>query len=157
MKKIKFITIIAGALLTGSMLLSCEDYLDKAPESEISDSDVYSKFNTFQGFIEDIYQCVVDVANRDIHGMGNWNWGDDVVGAQGKRMGDFAINGDYMTWRDTDVSPFFAGSKQTGNGESGNGRSKRGYWDHGWLGIRKANMALANLDQLVEPYGSASL
>ena len=155
--RMSFIRNILRIFILGCVLTACEDYLDKAPEADIADEDVYRKFISFQGFVEDIYQCVVDIANRDIHGMSNWNWGDDVVGAQSKRMGDFAINGDYMKWRDTDISPFFAGSRSTGNGEMGNGRSKRGYWDHGWLGIRKANMALANLDNMVESYGSGTL
>lgn len=140
-----------------ALFSSCEDYLDKSPDSDITDADVYQKFVSYQGFVEDIYQCIVDLANRDVHGMSSWNWGDDVVGYNTKRMGDFALNGDYLTWTDTDVSPFYAGISSTDNAESGNGRSKRGYWDHGWLGIRKANMAIANIDMLVEPYGSASL
>ncbi len=156
MKKM-FKTNIFWSFLVLALFSSCEDYLDKSPDSDITDADVFQKFVTYQGFVEDIYQCIVDLANRDKDGMSNWNWGDDVVGYTTKRMGDFALNGNYFTWTDTDVSPFYAGQSSTDNGESGNGRSKRGYWDHGWLGIRKANMAIENIDMMVEAYGSASL
>lgn len=155
--KYSIINILSLLILT-IVFVGCEEYLDKAPEANITDDDVYKKFSSYQGFVEDMYQCVVDVANKDVHGMGNWNWGDDLVGVNEKRMGIFSLSSDYLTqWKDADVSPFFAGTKSTGNAEVGNGRTKRGYWDHGWLGIRKANMALTNIDKLVEPFGNGTI
>ncbi|MBW6481196.1 MAG: hypothetical protein K0B37_17340, partial [Bacteroidales bacterium] len=39
---------------------SCEDYLDKAPEASISEKDAYGNFRSFQGFVEELYNCVMD-------------------------------------------------------------------------------------------------
>ncbi len=83
--KYSIINILSLFILTIGFV-GCEEYLDKAPEANITDDDVYKKFSTYQGFVEDMYQCVVDIANRDVHGMGNWNWGDDLVGVAEKRM-----------------------------------------------------------------------
>ena len=45
-----------GALLLGLFLAtSCEDYLDQSPEAAITENDVFSKFVTFQGYVDDIY------------------------------------------------------------------------------------------------------
>jgi starch-binding outer membrane protein, SusD/RagB family len=145
-------------LLIG-LVTSCEDYLDKAPDADITDEDVFSRFSTYQGFVEDMYNCIVDVANRDVHGMGNWNWGDDVTGVSSHRMGNFTHNSDYLgQWKNNDSSPFWASPPITTQpGDAGNNRSRRGYWSHGWLGIRKANMALENIDKLLEVSGSGSL
>ena len=68
-----FSIVLAGLILT----TSCEDYLDKAPEVNITEKDVFSKFISFQGFVEDLYQCVVDVTLCTDATM-NFNWGDDV-------------------------------------------------------------------------------
>jgi len=76
------------ALVLPIAFSSCEDYLDKAVDAEITEDDVFRKFVTFQGFAEDMYQCVVDIANRDIDGMNNWNWGDEFLpGIHTERMG----------------------------------------------------------------------
>ncbi len=140
---------------------ACEDYLDKSPDADISEEDVFKKFYTFQGYVEDIYQCLVCIGNRDVDGMGVWNFGDDVVGYN--RLTGIGLTGNYYEWAgDTNSSLWLSGgnaSDLTGNKDvsAGTGRAKRGYWDHGWLGIRKANIALENLDLLVEPFGDATI
>jgi len=56
-KILKFLGIIMmGFILT----TSCEEYLNKAPEINVTDDYVLGKFLTFQGFIEDLYQGVTD-------------------------------------------------------------------------------------------------
>ena len=44
---------LAALLLLGTA--SCSDYLDKAPESEVSDKDAFKNFTNFQGFTEELY------------------------------------------------------------------------------------------------------
>lgn len=46
-----FILIIFG---------SCEDYLDKAPESTLSENEIFGSFFSFQGFVEELYNCICD-------------------------------------------------------------------------------------------------
>ena len=48
------------SLALGITFPSCEDYLDKEPESTLSETDAYKNFRNFQGFIEEIYNCIPD-------------------------------------------------------------------------------------------------
>ena len=56
-------------------MTSCEDYLDKAPESSVNPEDAFKNFRNFQGFTEELYYCIPDFA----HGYWNnsFNWGED--------------------------------------------------------------------------------
>lgn len=38
--------------------VSCSDYLDKAPEADIAPTEPYKNYTNFQGFIEEIYNCI---------------------------------------------------------------------------------------------------
>ena len=40
-------------------LFSCEDYLEKEPESIVSEEVAFSNFTNFQGYIEEIYNCIL--------------------------------------------------------------------------------------------------
>ena len=60
MKKIiSIIFSIAAAFAIVSLTISCEDYLDKAPESSISETDAFGNFTSFQGFVEQLYNVVI--------------------------------------------------------------------------------------------------
>ena len=76
--KLKISAILTGAFLAlsaGTVLTSCEDYLDKDPDSTVDAQDAFKDFNNFQGFIEEIYNCV---PNKNIHYWScTWNLGDD--------------------------------------------------------------------------------
>ena len=56
-------------------MTSCEDYLDKSPESTVSEEDAFKNFRNFQGFIEEIYNCIPD--KEKCNYCTSWNWGDD--------------------------------------------------------------------------------
>lgn len=61
MKKIYKSLIIGGGILFLIFgLASCEAYLDKAPESTISEVEAFKNFTNFQGYIEEIYNCIPD-------------------------------------------------------------------------------------------------
>ncbi|MDE5871480.1 MAG: hypothetical protein K2H22_06040 [Muribaculaceae bacterium] len=63
MKKIKYnIFILLAALLACGSFSSCTDYLDKAPESEISEDEAFKNFKNFQGFVEEMYFCLPNIA-----------------------------------------------------------------------------------------------
>lgn len=67
------------ALAAGSVLMmaSCEDYLDKNPESNVNKEDAFKNFNNFQGYIEEIYNCIPDKAK--CNWTTSWNLGDDEI------------------------------------------------------------------------------
>ena len=66
-----YITLIMGVL----GVISCTDYLDKSPLADIDPDDVYKNFKNFQGFTEELYNCIPLVSASDYHN--NWNFGED--------------------------------------------------------------------------------
>ena len=64
MKKI-YNKFIMGCMMAGVTLFSasCTDYLDKSADSDVSPEAAYQNFTNFQGFVEEIYNCIPDKAN----------------------------------------------------------------------------------------------
>lgn len=60
MKRTYIRTLFYGGLLSLCCLgmTSCEDYLDKAPESSVNPNDAFKNFRNFQGFTEELYYCI---------------------------------------------------------------------------------------------------
>ena len=53
----RLITILCVPVLFILLLASCvEDYLDKAPESGLTEADVFSKYENFKKFFDGIYE-----------------------------------------------------------------------------------------------------
>src|SRR5690554_7914422 len=63
MKKIK-IHIIGAFLLATTGLMSCEDYLDKAADTIISEDEAFQNFRNFQGYTEELYNGIVDFSKN---------------------------------------------------------------------------------------------
>ena len=57
MKHINNIIGIA-ALSLALGLTSCTDYLDKTPDSDVNPETAFKNFTNFQGFVEEIYNCI---------------------------------------------------------------------------------------------------
>jgi hypothetical protein len=137
-------------LLPGILgLVSCEDYLDKSPQSEISSTEAYKNFKNFQGFTEELYNCIPLVSSSDYHN--NWNFGEDEYWESSEtRLLAYAIDqGDYWGWNTKAYSWF----KTVGDGDYtySQTRSDKGkLWGLSWYGIRKANIGIANLDKLTD-------
>lgn len=125
-------------LLMGLSLGSCEEYLDKAPEASISEKDVFGNFNSFQGFVEEMYNCIADphkaLAGNIYHNM---------------LMADEVLSNAPLFWDDGDYwfdqSRFLTGSVNTGVGTM----SKR-IWPLAWYAIRKANLGLSKLELMTD-------
>jgi SusD family. len=147
MKIYKSITRYLGILVIGGLLstVSCVDYLDKAPEVDLAAEDVYSSFTRFQGFMEDIYQCVVDVTHASSAEM-SWNFaGDELLCTQGAQLVMRFQDGNYWEALTSNYTPFnLRNANQVGTNDK-----VQGYWGSGWFGIRKANQAIGNIDKLV--------
>jgi starch-binding outer membrane protein, SusD/RagB family len=134
--------LLVVLLLSIISTISCEEYLDKAPEVNITENEVFSKFSNFQGFMENAYQCIVD-HSTGMKGVSNWNFGDDIIcGAQSIFCSPEFDRGNYFFWEDINASPFY------GNIASVTSGSDKGYWQSGWYGIRLSNLALANVNKL---------
>lgn len=135
-------------LLVGLVLItSCEKYLDKAPEAGIDQSDIFEKFTTYQGFVEEMYQCIPDETLGQ-NAFANWNWGDDVYLGYSSSLSRQFDNGNSLAW----ASVRAGGNPFVGNISSVNNEAKgtKGYWTNGWYAIRLANIAIQNIDQLVD-------
>ncbi len=130
--KLNFIVSTIIILLVSA---SCESYLDKAPEATITEKDAYGNFRSFQGFIEELYNCVPD-PNK----CGAWNqylFADEVLynGIYAFDQGNYWSQGSYQ----------YGTSANTDD----NSRTKR-LWPLAWYGIRKANLALEKLPLLID-------
>ena len=75
-KYIRNITFVSALSLWAMSTTSCTDYLDKAPASDINPTDAYTNFRSFQGFTEELYNCVPVITGNTSHN--SWNWGEDV-------------------------------------------------------------------------------
>lgn len=133
MKKMNQYIRILAVLILGLTAGSCEDYLDKAPEADITEKDAFGNFISFQGFVEEMYNCIMDPDKG-----GAWNkylFADETLGytPYAFDQGNYWGNETY----------FYGQSVKT---TSTNPRDRR-VWEYAWYGIRKANMTLAKLEE----------
>lgn len=129
------ISILVSVFIVMLIMGSCERYLDKAPEATITEKDVFGNFVSFQGFVEEMYNCIVDYQKAGANKY-DFLYADEALNTGYNftmDQGDYWSQ-DYMLY----------GSSPNTDNSSG---SKR-IWPLAWYGIRKANMALANLDRL---------
>lgn len=145
MKKI-YNTLIYGSLLSLLMLglISCEDYLDKSADSIVSEEIAFQNFRNFQGFIEEIYNCIPDKEKKNW--TTSWNWGDDEL---------INLEGNWHMTNQVDIGNFWAWQDAVGTwldddnaDPTSTDKFRHGLWAHAWYAIRKANMGLANMDKL---------
>lgn len=123
-------------VVVGLVFISCENYLDVAPEAEIGEADIFQDFQDFQGFIDNIYLDIVNITKFEQRA--SWCWADDADMAQNwiadakMNRGEYDFNNKWL--------PMAKHNYQ---------RYRAGYYESSWEGIRKANVALSHLDNLV--------
>ena len=132
--------------MLGMSLVSCESYLDKEPESTISEETAFVNFRNFQGFIEEIYNCIPD--KEKCNWCPSWNWGDEEVfnTAANDRMTNQVDLGNFRAWMNYPHNWLFvpgASSTATGDGSP----KSHGLWQHSWYCIRKANVGLKAIEE----------
>lgn len=146
MKKI-YNKFIMGCMMAGVTLFSasCTDYLDKSADSDVSADAAWQNYTNFQGFVEEIYNCIPDKANC------NWtvsfNWGEDEMlstNANGY-VGPQLDLGNFWAWQTANYNWFY----QSGNNSTSTDRMSHSIWGHAWYCIRKANMGIANIGKMV--------
>lgn len=131
------------SLALGTSLSSCQDYLGKEPDSTVSADDAFANFRNFQGFVEEIYNCIPD--KEKCNYCPSWNWGDDEIfnPEADNRMTHQVDLGNFRAWEST-------GNwlKRDGSSTSTN-KFDHGIWNHAWYCIRKCNLGLQNIDKFV--------
>ena len=140
--------ILLGALTLSLGFSSCVDYLDKSPESDISSTDAFKDFQNFQGFTEELYQCIPDFTNG--YWTNNWNFGEDEILNVGTtfHFGYKVDQGDFWGWQ-SEYDGWQAGWLDRGSVSSFNPGSDRfghSLYTGCMYGIRKANIGLENID-----------
>lgn len=146
----KYIQYSVTLLVLSILISSCTDYLDVAPQAEITEEEVFGTFARYQGYVEDLYQAIPDVT-RSKYNVSNWNYSNDVYGILGQTMSHAFERGNYWTWTNN-VYSYFNGtdnSRVNNQGsEAANTNRRSGFWVNGWRGIRIANIAIQNINIL---------
>lgn len=132
---------------------SCTDYLDKTPDSTVSADQAFKNFTNFQGFVEEIYNCI---PNKESNAYcTSFNWGEDEIMNTGLGDGHVTAHfdlGDYRNWYNNGQSFLFR--PKSGNpGEFLDPTNTNKFshsLEHSWYCIRKCNLGLANMDKMTD-------
>lgn len=150
MKKIynSFIFMGLMGLVLCTNLTSCKDYLDREPGTTVSAEDAFKNFRNFQGFIEEIYNCIPD--KEKCNWCPSWNWGDDEIfnPEADNRMTHQVDLGNFRAWSTTGNWLYREGSDPSYPGVYMDGGKTHTLWPHSWYCIRKCNMAIENIDKM---------
>lgn len=150
MKK-KYINILSVCLMAMScMFSSCTDYLDKDPDSTVDMDDAFKNFYNFQGYVEEIYNCIP--SKEECYWTTSFNWGDDEI---------MNTEADWHMCHQVDLGNFWAWqAEKTGqdgtylDGDecdpSSQDKFKHRIWPHAWYCIRKCNLGLENFSKMVD-------
>jgi hypothetical protein len=131
-------------LVIAASFWSCDEYLDKTPNADVTEKDVFSTYEAFQGFEDVLYGCVVDVNNHALT-TGSEN-GDLSIAWQSWASARKFAEGNY--W---DVLYSYWQSnywEENDNGTFGPQGTPSGIWPYSWKGIRIANICLEKLPLL---------
>lgn len=140
---------VVSAIAVAGMLgtTSCTDYLDKSPESDYQPNDPYKNFKNFQGFTEELYNSIPVVSNNKDAGHTCFNYGeDDYWEPQEIRLQARSIdNGNFWGW----TNDYYGYPNNQGSAGNSNRTHKGHLWANAWYAIRKSNIGIANLNNLV--------
>ena len=147
MKKsiLRYLTVGAVIALSAT---SCTDYLEKEEDSIISSSEAFKNFTNFQGYVEEMYNAI---PNKESNmWCCTFNWGDDEIMNTG--LGDSHVTaqfdlGNYRNWYENNQSFLHANNPVTNNSGANYDKYEHSI-ESAWDCIRKANLGLANLDQI---------
>ena len=125
---------------------SCHEYLDKTPEAEVTDMDVFGTYPSFQGYLDHNYALLIDLCTYGGGHPFTMFWGGESASlyndlSQRYNRGDF--------WRLVTPQTYsYYNSNSMGRYGVGIDRVA-GIWSGGWNGIRRSNETLKNLDLMV--------
>lgn len=144
---IKTLLLIVVASATAG-IVSCKKYLEREPESIVSAETAFKDFTNFQGYTEELYNCIPDFTNR--YWTNSWNWGEDEIQTTANNF-HFVVkidNGDFWGWQ-REFDGWGAGFMDANGANTNDDRFSKGLYPLAWYGIRKANLGLANMDLMV--------
>lgn len=137
------VSFLAATILANT---GCKDFLERTPESIVSEDQAFVNFLNFQGFVEELYHCIPNLALSG-H-TSSFNIGDEEIVSttfEDQLVTQFD-RGNFWRWQ-PEVA--WGGSwLDRGNTNTGGGQNERGIWTLAWYGIRKANLGLSNLHRL---------
>lgn len=125
---------------------SCTDYLDKTPDSTVNADEAFKNFTNFQGFVEEVYNCIPNKESN--YWCCSFNWGEDEILNTG--LGDshetahFDL-GDYRYWY-SDPQSFLHSNGLNSTSTDMFSHSL----EHAWYCIRKCNLGLENLEKMTD-------
>ena len=118
--------------------------MDKTPDSTVNADEAFKNFTNFQGFVEEVYNCIPNKESN--YWCCSFNWGEDEILNTG--LGDshetahFDL-GDYRYWYNDPQSFLHS------NGLSSTSTDKFSHsLEHAWYCIRKCNLGLENLEKM---------
>lgn len=122
---------------------SCDEYLDKTPDAEIDAADIFSTYESFQGFVDPNYAEIFDYNLTYL--ISSMNIGPDTYGYISYAPTARGVTGDYYKLLGPDPVSLFQNNRASINyGEPTTG----GIWTGGWRGIRRCNQGLKNIHLL---------
>lgn len=125
---------------------SCTDYLDKTPDSTVNADEAFKNFTNFQGYVEEVYNCIPSKESN--FWCTTFNWGEDEILNTGKgdshETAHFDL-GDYRYWY-SDPQSFLHS-----DGLNSTSTDKFSHsLEHAWYCIRKCNLGLENLEKMTD-------
>lgn len=146
----RYIKSFLACLLALPLATSCTDYLDKAPNSDITPTDPFKNYTNFQGFIEEMYNCIPLISAGNYHCC--WNFGEEELWQNDERIFANSVDqGNYWAWCDPAV---YYGYLGTGTNDINRVDDYKlhghHFYGYAWYAIRKANVGLANLDKMTQ-------
>lgn len=117
--------------------VGCEtDYLERPPEADIFEEDVYGTYLNFQGFQDVMYSYIIDYNSAKI--TCGHNFTGETIARQPWNTSQGASNGNY----------FNLINGRSNFNDYGNNQGEYGIYEESWRGIRVANLCLQNLEKL---------
>lgn len=138
--------ILPGILFLNLALTfsSCEKYLDKAPESDLTEEEIFADFAHAQGFVEEMYYYVVNYAQSGNQNDGsNFLLGDETIIFNTSMNSGAWDLGNFWNYK---VGYFERSTNWSHDDVLLKGHM--GIWD-GWEAIRRANQVIANEHMMV--------
>ena len=138
----------------GSILFtSCEEYLDKTPDADVSNEDIFGTYESFQGFFDANYGEVIDyitVYPTTSHNFGGETLQNFIAWSESARtwIGDYWYIAGMDDHSFNDHTSLYANVDYGTYGKFMKGGGGGGIWTGGWRGIRVCNVALDNLHLL---------
>ena len=143
--------ILASSALLFAMgsTSSCTDYLDKTPDSDVSAEEAFKNFNNFQGFVEEMYNCIPH--KETMYWNTTFNWGEDEMYNSNSNYHVAKVMDDgnfraYFTCWGGNLSYLYG----TETKHSSTDRFNHHIWNDAFYCIRKCNLGIENINLLTE-------